>query len=328
MSRLSRRQILVGAGSAALLAGCGRLPWQASQASKVPRVGYFSMHSLPYAEAFEQGLREHGYVQGKNIAVEYRFLASEGQFDNAASELVQLPVDVLVTSSTPGALAAKRATNTIPIVFMQTGDPVGAGLVASLARPGANLTGLSIMGAGLASKRLELLKETVPNLSRVAVLMNPTNANSARELGETIGAAQVLGLQLQVIEVRQPDEIESVFEAAVQEQAQATSILGDALLTTNLPRLAELAMKYRLPAMYTGRPFPAAGCLMAYGPNSTEQFRRGAYYVDRILKGTKPADLPVEQPMIFEFVVNMKTARALGITFPHEVALQITEVIE
>jgi putative ABC transport system substrate-binding protein len=330
--RLSRRQFVVGASttSLGLLAGCGRrLPGQGQgqAAARVPRIGYLSTHSPLFAQAFEEGLREHGWVQGENIAVEYRFIESDDQLDNAATELVRIPVDVLITSSTPTTLAAKRATSTLPIVFTQVGDPVGTGLVASLARPGGNATGLTNIGTGLASKRLELLKLTVPSLSRVAVLVRAGNPNATRELAETMAAAQVLGLQLQVLEVRQPDEFESAFEAASREHTEAISILGDALFTSYASRLAELALKQGLPSIYPGR-LAEDGGLLGYGPNTRQQFQRTAYYVDRILKGVKPADLPVEQPMTFEFVVNMKTAQALGITFPNEIMLQVTEVIQ
>jgi putative tryptophan/tyrosine transport system substrate-binding protein len=330
VERLSRRDVVVGAGAIGLglLAGCGRLPGQGQAAPKVPTVGYLSTHSPLLAQAFEAGLRDHGYVVGQTIAVEYRFLEADEQFDQGATELVRLPVDILLTSSTPMTLAAQRATRTIPIVFTQTGDPVGTGLVASLARPGGNATGLTNIGTGLASKRLQLLKETVPGLARVAVLIRAGNSNATRELDETIGAAQTLGLQLQIFQVRQPDEFESAFEAATLEQGQAMSILGDALFTTYGSRLAQLALKSRLPAIYPGKSFVEGGGLLGYGPNIDQQFRRAAYYVDRILRGTQPADLPVEQPMTFDFVVNMKSAQALGVTFPNEIMLQATEVVQ
>jgi putative ABC transport system substrate-binding protein len=329
-SRLSRRQFMVGAGSAALLAGCGRLPWQAEPAAKVHRVGFLSVGAPrhPNHEAFQQGLRDHGYIMGENLIVEWRGAElMEGRLPALAAELVELPVEVIVTSGTQASLAAAQATTTIPVVTV-TGDPVGDGLAASLARPGGNVTGLTRLGPVLGAKRLELLREAVPGAARIAVLWNDSHSVKAVEFQEIQAAAPVLGVELISLGVRRPDDLTGAFEAAQREGAQALLVLGDTLTTSRGPEIARLAGESRLPSLHELREYAVAGGLMSYGPSLTANYRRVAYYVDRILKGAKPADLPIEQPMRFEFVVNMRTARALGITFPHEVALQITEVIE
>jgi putative ABC transport system substrate-binding protein len=280
-------------------------------------------------EFFRQGLRELGYVEGQHIEFEVR--TAEGDYRRLpalAAELVRLPVDVIVTETVPSAEAAQQATATIPIVMATIVDPVATGVVASLARPGGNVTGLSMMAPVLAAKQLELLKETVPGLSQVAVLWNPINAGTAPQLREVEAAASVLAVRLQPLEVRSPNELEDAFVAMTQQQADGLILLLDATLTDHRARLVDLAAKSHLPAVYGLRDYVEAGGLMSYSASISQMYRRAAYYVDRILRGAKPADLPVEQPMTFDFVVNMKTAQALGITFPNEIMLQVTEVIQ
>jgi putative ABC transport system substrate-binding protein len=334
MMKLSRRRLIVGTGAAGLgvLAGCGRLPWQAQAPLKVPRIGVLSTARDPADatnEAFRQGLRDLGYVEGQNIAVEWRHTA--GQLERApelAAELVQLAVDLIVSQGTATTRAAKQATATIPIVMTNASDPLGAGLVASLARPGGNVTGLSSLSGQLLGKRLELLKEAVPGLTRVAMLWNPTIDDRAHDLEETRGAARMLGIDLQSAEVRDGRAIEDAFEAVRRGRAEALFVDDDVVSRRYRTQIAAFAKENRLPAISIRKEFALAGLLMSYGPDFVAMNHRAAYYVDRILKGTKPADLPVEQPMTFDFVVNMRAARTLGITFPPEIRLQITEVID
>ncbi len=299
---------------------------------KVPRIGILwpspisvIAHNL---EAFRQGLRELGYVEGQNIAIEFR--SAEGKWErlpDLAAELVRLKVDVIV-ANTPAALAAKQATRTIPIVMAVSGDPVGDGLVASLARPGGNVTGLSLMVPELGGKRLQLLKEVVPRASRVAVLWNPAVPFTGRVVREMEAAARVLGVQLQPLEIRAPEDIDRAFEAAIRGRASALNVVDDPLVFAHRARILALAAKSRLPAIYPWREFVDAGGLMSYAANLADSFRRAATYVDKILKGTKPADLPVEQPTRFELVINMKTARALGLTFPPSIMVRADQVIQ
>jgi putative ABC transport system substrate-binding protein len=335
---ISRRQFALGVGalgvSAAtglgLLAGCGRLPWQAPSPPKVPRVGYLAPGpDLGPDDAFRQGLRDLGYVEGQNVVVEQR--SAEGRLERVpdfAAELVQLPVDVIVAPSTPDVLAAKRATSTIPIVFIFAADPVGLGLVDSLAHPGGHITGLSNLVAVLAPKRLELLKETVPQAVRVVCLYDPADPSSVAALSAMTNAAPVLGVAIEPLGVQTVDDLDRAFEETSRRSADALITAGGPLLAIHDLRIADFAARSRLPVMYHNRPVIGAGGLMYYGTNPTALYRRAAYYVDRILKGANPADLPIEQPMTFEFVVNLKTARELGITFSNEIMLQVTEVIE
>jgi putative tryptophan/tyrosine transport system substrate-binding protein len=331
-SYVSRRRFVAGAGALGLLAGCGRLPWQAPPA-KVPRVGFLFVvpqsRLVDRLEFFRQGLRELGYGEGQNIEFEVR--TAEGAYERLsalAAELVRLPVDIIVTETVPGAEAAQQATATIPIVTATIVDPVATGVVASLARPGGNVTGLSMMAPVLAAKQLELLKETVPGLSRVAVLGNPLNAGTVPQLREVEAAASALSVRLQLMEVRSPNELEDAFVAMTQQQADGLIVLLDATLIDHQARLADLAAKSHLPAVYGLRDYVEAGGLMSYAASLSQMWRRAAYYVGRILKGAQPADLPIEQPMIFELVVNTRAARELGITFPDEIMLQVTEVLE
>jgi putative ABC transport system substrate-binding protein len=331
MSRLSRRQFVLGAASVGLLAGCGRFPWP-SQAPRVARIGWLGGNnaSNPNFAAFRQGLQDLGYVEDQNVRIEARWAEGRGdRFPALAAELANSSVDVIVVgASTPAIQAAKNATSTIPIVMLGASNPVAVGLVASLARPEGNVTGLSDMLVELSGKRLELLKASVPGASRVAALWNPTNVVSALAWNATQEAAATLGVAVVSVEVRSADGLAGAFETIASERIDALIRLADPLLSVLVtPQFADFVASSRLPAMHNQRADVQAGGLMSYGPSYTALARRGAYYVDRILKGTKPADLPVEQPMTFDFVVNMKTARELGITFPNEILLQVTEVI-
>jgi putative ABC transport system substrate-binding protein len=329
---MRRRQFITLLGNA--LAGPSilwPLPLAAQQPGKIPRIGYLAPGGVqPRDEAFRQRLQELGYVEGKNIVIEYRL--AEGKFDRLpalAEELVRLEVDVIVTVVTQASLAAKHATRTIPIVIVAVSDPLGSGLIASLARPGANVTGTSAMSSEVVGKSLELLKEAVPAVSRVAVLWNPDNAIfQAQMLRETQLAAGRLGIELRTFTARGPDELEPAFAGLKSAQAGALLVLPDPAYTPRAARIAELANKGRLPAMYAVREYAAAGGLMAYGTNFAALYRRAADYVDKILKGAKPADLPVEQPTKFEFVINLKTARLLGIEFSPTLLARADEVIE
>ncbi len=294
-----------------------------------PRIGVLTPLSAPnpLIEAFRQGLHDLGYVEGHNIRIEYRF--AEGQYERLpalAAELVQLPVDVLVTDG-PGAVAAKHATATIPIVFAVFGAPVEEGLVASLARPGGNVTGLSSMAGELTAKRLELLTAVVPRLSRIAILWNPGRPAYALQIKELHAVAARVGLHVEVLEVRSPPEFDHAFRTMVDKGVGAVIVHDDALFFKERTRLATLAAQSQLPAIYGHRGYVEAGGLLSYGPNFPELFRRAATYVDKILKGTKPADLPIEQPTKFELVINLKTAEALGITIPPTLLFQADEVI-
>ena len=302
----------------------------AQQRSTVPRIGILipgpsTEASTPLWEAFRQGLRDLGYVEGQTIVLEYRFAAGQNErLPALATELVHLQVDLLVTNSPAGAQAAKDATETIPIVAATGAHHV----VASLARPGGNITGLTLMAPELGGKRLELLKEALPHVSRVAVLQNAGNPVSPDELREIEAAARVLGLQLHVLAVRHPDELDSVFAAMTREGAEALLMQGDAVFWYHRTRVVALAAQHRLPAVFDAREFADAGGLMTYGASVPDSHRRAAVYVDKILKGTKPADLPVERPMKFEFVINLKTAKALGVTIPPALLFQADEVIQ
>ena len=307
----------------------------AQQAAKIARIGYLGQNltSNPQVrEAFRQGLRDLGYVEGRNLVIEYR--DAEGKFDRLpalAAELVALKVDVIVALNTVQALAAKQATRTIPIVFAGVADPVRAGLVTSLARPGGNVTGLSIFNPELVSKRLELLTQAVPGLSRVAALWAQGTYVERMEkdmLKEAEVAAQALGLRLQFVEARGPEDFDGAFADMTSAGVGALTMLPSLMLFDERRRLVDLAAKNRLPAVYSARQFVDAGGLMAYGVNGPDLARRAATYVDKILKGAKPADLPVEQPTKFELVINLKTAKALGLEVPPLLIAQADELIE
>jgi putative ABC transport system substrate-binding protein len=305
----------------------------AQQPEKIPKIGYLSPRSATLRErdeSFRQGLRELGYVEGKNIVIEYRF--AEGKFDRLpelAAELVNLKVDVVVSEVTQASLAAKGATTTIPIVIQGVSDPVGTGLVASLARPGGNVTGTSAMSSEVIGKALQLLKDVVPKLTRVAVLWNPDNAIfQAQMLKETQTAAGALKLELQIFAARNPDELDKAFAAIDKARVGALLVLSDPIFILHRAQIVDLARMSRLPAMYGTREFAAAGGLMAYGPDYADLFRRAAFYVDKILRGARPADLPVEQPTKFELILNVKTAKTLGLAFPTPLLGRADEVIE
>jgi len=303
----------------------------AQQTGKVPRIGFLLGSSPgpdPRVEAFRQGLRDLGYTEGKNIVIEWRF--AEGKQDRLpelTAELVHLNVEIIVTDGTAVTRAAKNATKTIPIVMAADGDPIGNGFVASLAHPGGNITGLSNLISDLSGKRLEILKEAFPGISRIGVIWNPENPSSARGFKETQVAAKALALQLQSLEVRSPSDFEGAFQAASKRQARALSVLSDSLMFNNRKRLLDIAVKHRLPTMHTQSLWADAGALMSYGTNFPDLYRRAATYVDKILKGAKPADIPVEQPMRFEFVVNLKTAKQIGVIIEPNVLVRAQRVI-
>jgi putative ABC transport system substrate-binding protein len=304
-------------------------------AGKVYRLGYLSVGSgtstyLRPVEAFRQGLRELGWVEGQNIVIEYRW--AEGRVDRLpglAEELVRLKVDVIAASPTPAALAARNATRTIPIVGMSLTEPVAVGLVASLARPGGNVTGVTYgVDTDIFGKQLGLLKEAIPKVRRVAVLWNPGNSPAQPLIMSSVkAAAQSLGLQLQLLEAREPGEFDGAFAAMAKERAGALLLPGDPMHFLHRARLADLALKGRLPSMSTQWQWVEAGGLMSYGPSLPDLYRRAATYVDKILKGAKPADLPIEQPTKFEMVINLKTAKALGLTIPTSLLQRADEVI-
>jgi putative ABC transport system substrate-binding protein len=302
---------------------------EAQQPENVPRIGYLGGSGTSRIDAFRQGLRELGYVEGKNIVIESR-LFTEGKTDRLAAlaaELVRFKVDVIVTSGSNPTRAAKEATATIPIVMAQDPDPVGNGFVASLARPGGNITGLSNLGPELSGKRLELLKEVIPRLTRVAVFGTSTFPGNAQILKETELAATALKVQLQYLDVLSPKDIETAFRRASKGRAEAVLVLAGPVFTSQRPQLAELAVKSRLPAIYYATEFVEDGGLMTYGANRSDLARRAATYVDKILKGAKPADLPVEQPIKFEFVINLKAAKQIGLTIPPNVLARADKVI-
>ena len=278
-------------------------------------------------EALRQGLREHGYVEEQNIEPRY----AEGNIERLAgfaAELVRLKADVIVVGSTPGIIAVKNTTGAIPIVMVTTGDPVAGGLVASLARPGGNITGLTALGQELSGKRLEVLKEAVPKVSRVAVLSNPTNPDSELSLKGMEVAARALGVHIRLQEVRDPTEFDKAFEATIRVGARALMVLPDPMFVSQAGRIVALSTNSRLPAMYAHREFVDVGGLMFYGASLADMWRRAATYVDKILKGTKPADLPVEQPKKFEFIISLKAAKQIGLTIPPNVLVRADKVIK
>jgi putative ABC transport system substrate-binding protein len=319
--------ILIGAMLFALCASAS-----AQQPKKIARVGWLTVGSqsmIPERyEAFRQGLRDLGYIEDQNFVIVRS--GAGGKVDrlaDAAAELVRLNVDVIVTTGSTAVFAAKQATSTIPIV-MTTGDPLATGIITSLARPGGNITGLTNIAIDLAGKRLELLKETVPKLTRVRVLFNPADPSSAGSLKETRAAARELGIQVQSLEVRSPSDFETAIKAPSGGRVNALIIVQNALINAHRARVVELAIKNRLPTMFGEAAHVESGGLMSYAPNSLDLFRRAATYLDKILKGAKPADLPVEQPTKFEFVINLKTAKQIGLTIPPNVLARADKVIK
>ncbi len=329
---MSTRRAFIGTLAGGLLTA--PFAAEAQQAAKVPRIGWLgdSPAAGPRLEAFFQGLRDLGYVEGRNLVIEYRY--AEGKPERLpalAAELVALKVDVIVAANTLVALAAKQATTTLPIVFAAAADPVTSGLVTSLARPGGNVTGMSALIPELVGKCLEHLKQAVPGVSRVAVLWQPGALVERTErdiLKETEVAARALGVRLQFVEARGPADFDRAFSDMTRARAGALTVWSTPMFTGERRRLVDLAAKNRLPAVYAQRDFVDAGGLMSYGPNGPDLFRRAATYVDKILKGAKPADLPVEQPTKFELVINLKTAKALGLTIPPSLLQRADEVIQ
>jgi putative ABC transport system substrate-binding protein len=328
------RVVLVAALALGLGLLAARSAADAQPAGKVQRIGYLlgtssTVSSRP-VEAFGQGLRGLGWVEGQNIVIEYR--SAEGRYDrlpDLAADLVRLKVDVIAAAGTAATTAAKNVTRTIPIVMIGVGDPVGLGLIASLARPGGNVTGLSFsVGMETAGKGLELLKEAVPTIRRVAVLTNPANPGQPLALKNVKAAARSLGMQLQLLEARGPDEFDGAFAAMTKERVGALFVVSEAMFNLHRVRLADLAARNKLPSMHGFKEDAEAGALMSYGASLDAMFRHAALFVDRILKGAKPGDLPVEQPITFELVINLKTAKALGLTIPQSLLLRANQVIE
>ena len=308
------------------------LSTRAQQAAKPPIIGYLSPNAAStegqWTAAFVRRLHELGWIEGSTVEIEYRWAEGHAErFREFAADLVRLKVSVIVTSSTPPTIAAKQATSVVPIVFAASGDPVGAGLVASLARPGGNVTGMSIQSIDVVSKRVELLHDVVPNLRRLAVLANESNPMNRRQTEEVQAAAHALGLEVAPLEVRRADDIAPAF-AALDGRADALYVAADPLFFNNKLAISALALKARLPDMYSFREEVVAGGLLSYGVSFPDLFRRAAELVDKILRGTKPADIPVEQPTKFDLVINLKTANALGLTIPHNLLVLADEVIE
>jgi ABC-type uncharacterized transport system substrate-binding protein len=328
---IDRRTFLAGTGAVLLAAPFAA---EAQSGAKIPKIGILQVGTSAsgghLATAFKQEMRDRGYVEGQGVLFEQRF--GEGKrerLSEAAREMVRLKVDIIVTSTDEGIAAVKQQTRTIPIVMANSTDPVGTGFVVSLARPGGNITGNSSMSPELNGKRLELLKEVVPGLSRVAILWNPDIRGAVLDYKETEGAARALHLQLQSVEVTRPDDLDGAFAAMTAGHADALVVPAvNPLAFVNRSQIVRLAHRHRLPSIYGTKDYADAGGLMAFGPNVVGQWRRAATYVDKILKGAKPADLPVEQPTKFELVINLKTAKALGLTIPPSMLQRADEVIQ
>ena len=325
---MDRRAFLATAAAGVAL---GPTVASAQRAGAAFRVGFLALRSGPgpQDEAFREALRGLGYVEGRNLTIEYRWAAShEERLPTMAKELVDLKVNVIVASSTPAIEAAKAATSTIPIVMAAVADPVGSHLVAGVAHPGGNVTGLTLLSSELAGKRLQLARELVPKASRVAVLVNRASSATPLFVEQMRSAGQQMGIQLVIQEMSSADAFAGAFAAMQRERAQAVVVQISALTNENVRRIAELAAQYRLPAMYEVRAAVDAGGLLSYGPNIPEMFRRAAFFVHRILKGAKPSDLPIEEPSKFELVINMKAAKALGLTIPQSLLVRADQVIE
>jgi putative tryptophan/tyrosine transport system substrate-binding protein len=333
---LTRRAFVAGAGAAGvgLLAGCGRLPWQAAP-PRVPRIGYVGVLSPagPDEVAFLEGLRDLGYQEGVNVTIDWRFAdGREEELPRLVADLLAAPVDLIVASGPSATLAVKQATDAVPIVMCFGGDPFEHGLISSLARPGGNVTGLSALTSELNAKRLELMTEAVPGLARVAVLWDltagPADTVGPADRGRLEDAARTLQLELRFFEVAGPSELARAVEAAVADRAGGLYVATSSLFTAQRQRIVDAALRSRLPVVAARKPFAEAGGLLTYAADFPSMYRRAAGHVDKILHGAKPAELPVEQPTTFDLVVNMKTARAFGISFPPEILLQVTEAIE
>ena len=333
MRSLKRRRLLRASVALAGLTLLSAREVAGQQTAKIPRIGFLAVGSREgrafLIDGFRQGLREHGYVEGQNITIEYRFSEDRNErLPALAAELVALKVRLIVASGTPASFAARQATSTVPIVMGGiAADPVETGLVASLARPGGNITGMSMMTSQLGGKRLEILKSIVPGLTRVAVFWNPPNPAYGPILKELDAAAQALRLELQRLEVRVPGDFDGAFEAATKQRAGALIAPGDPLVTNRPKIVADLALKFRLPTMMEIKQFVDAGGLLSLGLDLVDSYRRAAHHVDKILKGAKPAELPMEQPTKFDLSINLKTARVLGLTIPQPILLQANQVI-
>ena len=328
----NRRKLIIALGAGALGASFRLL---AQPQAKVWRVGFLALPSRPasfdshFYGAFVQGMRELGYVEGKNLIVEWRFADGKAErLSSMAAELVQMRVDVILAGNTTAVRAAQKSTATIPIVMGTVGDPVGYGFVKSLAHPGGNITGPSSLAGDLGPKHLEMLLSMVPKLSRVAVLVNPSNPNHTMNLKKVEAVAQGTRVKILPVEASTPQEIENAFSVMTREKAGAVIMVGDAVFSQQVRQIAELATKHRLPSIYVGGEYVEAGGLMSYGQSFAERFRRAATYVDKIFKGAKPGDIPVEQPTKFELFINGRTAKALGLTIPQSLLISADKVIE
>ena len=334
MTRYGRRRFLQSSlAFVALspLSGCRMLPFPGQPAGKVYRIGYVRAETPPAGdlEGFRAGLREYGYEEGQNVVIEFRFADGDPeQVRSHVAELISLRVDLIVASAPEATRLAKEATSTIPIVMVLVADPVAFNFVDSLARPGANVTGFAYLLPELSGKRLDLLKQAVPALSRVAVVWNAANRYKPLDLKEVQATADALHLELQTFPVGDPSEFNDALETAARSGAEGLITLEDPFTIAHRAQIVELALRHRLPAVYAVRPFVDAGGLMCYGPDRVDQNRRAATYIDKLLKGARPADLPVERPTKFEFVINLKTARTLGLTIPQPVLQQATEIIQ
>jgi putative ABC transport system substrate-binding protein len=329
--RFSRRHLVrcsIPLAGLTIASGCGLVP-RAHQQPRTPRVGFLTLRTVTDGlEAFRDGLRELGYIEGQTITIEERRAESNEQFPALAAELVGLPVDLIVTAgAAPSTGAVMAATRTIPIVFAATPDPVGSGFVASLARPGGNVTGLSNQANQITGKRLELLREIVPGVSRIVHLTDTVASEATGGPREARQAAELLGMQFLTPTIHTAADLPAALEMAIHDHADAVSVAGPALMLAERERIVDFAMSARLPLIAQDGPFAEAGGLLSYGPSRLDLYRRAAVYVDKILKGAKPADLPVEQPTVFDLVINLKTAQTLGLTIPQSVMQQATEVI-
>jgi putative ABC transport system substrate-binding protein len=326
---VDRRTFLAGAATlVAIPLGVG-----AQQPPRVARIGRLSPLTaegdVPFMNAFRQALRELGWVEGRSFTIVSRFAEGDAaRLPRLAASLVEAGVDVILTGSNPGALAAKQAATGTPIVMVTTGDPIGAGIITSLAHPGSNLTGVTALGGELSAKRLEALKGAVPSAQRVAVLVNPSAPYTGPFLAEREGIARELGLRIRVVEARVPGDLEAAFAGMGRERDEALMVLTDVMFISERRAIVELAMRRRLPAMYFDRQFVDAGGLLFYGASLTHLYRRAAVYVDKVLKGVRPSDLPIEQPTTFELIVNLRAARAIGLTLPRAFLLRADQVIE
>jgi ABC-type uncharacterized transport system substrate-binding protein len=325
---MRRREFITLVGSTAVVSLVSSpRSGRAQPSTKIPRIGIID--DSPIWNAFRHGLRDLGYLEGQNIVFEYRYAGGlPDRLAWVAVELVHRPVDLIATFGTPPTLAAKQATTTIPIVMMGVGDPVGAGLVSTLAWPGGNITGNTILSPEVAGKRLQLLKEVIPSLSRVAILWNPDNASHPAQLAELRVAAETLGINLLPVAVRSPAEFDSAFAAMVRDRPDAFLMTNDPFHQLSIGRIIDFLANNRLPGIFVTREVAVAGGFLSYGASLPDLFRRGASYAHKILQGTKPADLPVEQPVKFELVVNLKTAKAIGLSIPESFLLRVDEVIE